>query len=191
LRLVKKNNSKLSDEELLAAYCKTSDPEYFGELYNRYIPLLYGLCLKYLQQEEKAEDAVMQLFEELFPKIASYEIKTFRTWIYSVAKNHCLQLLRKNDPEITVDFSTQFMEFADMLHLLNDEESDDERWKLLQSCLEKLPEKQQVAIRKFFYEEMSYADIVEATDYQLKNVKSYIQNGKRNLKICIENNMPS
>lgn len=90
----------MPDEELLARYNRTGDTKYFGELYNRYIPLLYGVCLKYLGNAEKAEDAVMQLFEELTEKIGRYEITLFRTWLYSVVKNHCFQLLRKEEREI-------------------------------------------------------------------------------------------
>lgn len=90
-----KKISKLSDEELLIHYTKSGDTEYFGELYNRYIPLLYGLCLKYLHDEDRAQEAVMQLFEDLLPKLGNYEIKVFKPWLYRVAKNHCLQLLRK------------------------------------------------------------------------------------------------
>ena len=96
----KRNISKLSDEELLTHYTKSGDTEYFGELYNRYIPLLYGVCLKYLQDEDRAQEAVMQLFEDLLPKTGNYEIKVFKPWLYRVAKNHCLQLLRKENKEI-------------------------------------------------------------------------------------------
>ena len=187
MQLFKKNISTCTDEELLEKYNASGETEYFGTLFNRYMPLLYGICLKYLQNKEKAEDAVMQLFEDLLPKISKYEIKTFRTWLYSVAKNHCFQLLRKSEKEILVDFNVQFVDFADMIHLLSGEkENDDERLFKLNQCLEKLPEVQRIAINKFFMEEMSYADIVEETGYQMKSVKSYIQNGKRNLKICIE-----
>ena len=187
MKLFGKNKNQLSDEELLESFLSSSESEYFGELYNRYIPLLYGVCLKYLQRAEMAEDAVMQIFEDLLPKLQNYEIKVFRTWIYSVAKNHCLQLLRKQHKEIAVDFNTQFVEFADILHLLNDEEQDDDnRVEMLKDCMERLPDEQKAAVQKFFYEEMSYADIVDVTGFQLKSVKSYIQNGKRNLKNCIE-----
>ena len=186
--LIKKNISKYSDEELLDHYGQTRQTEYFGELYNRYIPLLYGLCLKYLQDADKAQDAVMQLFENLLPKVFNYEIKVFRTWIYSVAKNHCLQILRKAEHEILIDFNVHVMESDDILHLFN-EENDNEKVDALNKCMEKLPEPQRISIGYFFMEEMSYADIVEKTGYQLKSVKSYIQNGKRNLKICIENSI--
>jgi RNA polymerase sigma-70 factor (ECF subfamily) len=177
----------LSDEDLLDKYKNLGDAEYFGILYNRYIPLLYGVCLKYFGDADKSQDAVMQIFENIFPKILKYEVKTFRTWIYSVAKNHCLQILRKEKNEIYVDFNSEIMESDEILNLL-EEESGEERNAVLRQCIDKLPDKQQNTIRRFFMEKMSYQDIVDKDGYTLNQVKSYIQNGKRNLKICIEKN---
>ena len=176
----------LSDEELLSRYRSSCNSEYFGILYNRYIPLLYGLCLKYLQQADAAQDAVMQLFEDLLPKVGQYDIQVFKTWVYSVAKNHCLQILRKGSKEITIDFSIPVMESDNFSHLLGEESNDEELVQALNNCIEKLPEPQRLCIVHFFMDEMSYADIVEKTDYNIKSVKSYIQNGKRNLRICME-----
>lgn len=184
--LFRRNISKLTDEELLEQYRQSGTTEYFGELYNRYIPLLYGLCLKYLQDEAQAQDAVMQLFEELLPKVTGYEIKTFRPWLYRVAKNHCLQILRKEAKEIPLDYIPHVVESDEFLHLLCEEESTEEQLGALHHCLNLLPAPQRVSILHFFIEEMSYADIVEQTGFTLNNVKSYIQNGKRNLKICIK-----
>lgn len=184
--LFRKNISKWTDEELLKEFNTTGNADYFGELYNRYTPLLYGVCLKYLQDTDKAQDAVMQLFENLLPRISKYEIQVFRIWLHSVVKNHCLQILRKESREITVDLNVNIMESDEILHLFSEEEIDTEQMEALMRCMEKLPEEQKTSIKKFFMEEMSYADIVEATGYTLSRVKSYIQNGKRNLKICIE-----
>ena len=128
----------------------------------------------------------MQLFEDLHLKIRSYEIETFRTWIHSVVRNHCLQILRKENREIIVDLGMEYMESDEVLHLLEEEEGNEDRKEALKHCLENLPEKQRVSITLFFMDEMSYADITDQTGYQLTRVKSYIQNGKRNLKICIE-----
>ena len=175
----------MSDEDLLALYVQTNQSDYFGDLYSRYISLVYGLCLKYLQNVEKAEDTVMELFEILLPKISDYEIKKFKTWIYSVAKNHCLQILRKQEQTTFVDFSVEIMESDSILHLL-EENGSEEEIATLNRCLEKLPKPQKASISMFFMEEMSYADIAEQTGFLLKTVKSHIQNGKRNLKICIE-----
>jgi RNA polymerase sigma-70 factor (ECF subfamily) len=185
LQLHKTNISTLTDEELLLQFRITSDTEYFGVLYDRYIPLVYGLCLKYLQNADKAEDATMQLFENLAKKVKNYEIKVFRTWLYSVAKNHCFQILRKKEREISLNSENLVMESDSILHLFS-EDSNNDRLIALNKCIEKLPEPQRISVLKFFIEELSYAEIVDATGYQLKSVKSYIQNGKRNLKICIE-----
>lgn len=182
----RRNISKLSDEELLANYTKSGDAEYFGELYNRYIPLLYGLCLKYLQDEDRAQEAVMQLFEDLLPKMANYEITAFKPWLYRVAKNHCLQVLRKENKEIQLDYAINIMESDEFLHLLCEEESTEEQLQALHRCLEKLPDDQRVSITSFFLQEMSYADVAGQTGFTLNNVKSFIQNGKRNLKNCIK-----
>ncbi len=182
----RKNISKLTDEELLKNYCSSGEPEYFGELYNRYIPMLFGVCQKYLKDPERSEDAVMELFENLMHKINRYEVGNFRTWIYSVARNHCLNILRKEQKEIAVDFSTYVMESDEIVRLFDEDDPNEGRINALMDCLEKLPEHQRVSVTCFFLKEMSYSDIADATGYVLSKVKSYIQNGKRNLSICIQ-----
>ena len=167
-------------------YLDSGETEPLGELYNRYVPLVYGLCLKYLKGVEQAEDAVRQVCESLPGKVERYEIREFRVWIYSVAKNHCLQELRKVKREFSSDFSFGIMESDEVTHLLNRKEEEEVRFTALEKCLEQLPLPQRESIRRFFLEEKSYADIVDETNYNLKSVKSYIQNGKRNLKICME-----
>ncbi|MBB4037814.1 RNA polymerase sigma-70 factor (ECF subfamily) [Dysgonomonas hofstadii] len=177
-----------SDEELLFQYKKTGKVEYFQELYERYIPLAYGLCLKYLQSPELSQDAVIDIYENLSQKIQDYEIKVFKNWLYSVVKNHCFHVLKENKKEIIVNFDTQLMESDATIDLLSDNDNE-EKENALNRCLEQLPEPQRVSVEKFFYENKSYADIVDETGFHLKSVKSYIQNGKRNLKICIEKNL--
>ena len=175
-----------TDEELLLLYKNNGKTDYFGKLYDRYIPLVYGLCLKYLQNEDDAQDAVMQIFEELTVKVLKHDIQTFRTWLYTVSKNHCLQVLREKERSLTVELRSDFMESDDILNLLDEEEDNRERIRALQYCMEKLPEQQRISIFYFFSDGLSYADIVDTTGFTLTKVKSYIQNGKRNLKICIE-----
>ena len=173
-----------NDDELLKQFNETSNQEILGQLYSRYIPLIYGLCLKYLQQIEDAEDAVISLYEELSLKIHRYQIENFKTWIYSTAKNHCLQILRKEKNNFFEEIDVQVMESDEFEHLI-DVEDDKEKEDALNYCLEKLPEEQRQSIILFFFEDFSYADIVEKKGFELSKVKSYIQNGKRNLRICI------
>ncbi|MDR2473323.1 MAG: sigma-70 family RNA polymerase sigma factor [Tannerella sp.] len=179
--------SDLSDDELLRRYLDDADADCFGELYNRYIPLLYGIGLKYLNDVPRAEDAVMELFEIIFPKMAQYEVKTFKTWIFTVMKNHCLQTIRRDSREIVVDFNSEIMESDEILHLFENEDDNGHK-EALNKCIEKLPDNQRNAIIRFFVDDLSYQDIAESSQYTVNKVKSYIQNGKRNLKICIERN---
>ena len=180
-----KKRETQTDADLLELFRQTDRSEYLGDLYNRYMPLVYGLCLKYLKDADSAQDAVMQIFEVLLEKVGRFEIKEFRTWLYSVARNHCLQLLRKTKREIATDFGSVVMESDGDLHLF-DREEDEAKLSTLEKCLEQLPAPQRESVRLFFLEEKSYVEVADATSYNLKSVKSYIQNGKRNLKICIE-----
>ena len=175
-----------SDTELLKQFMKTSNQEVLGQLYSRYIPLVYGLCLKYLQQTEDAEDAVISIYEELSLKIQRYQIDNFKPWIYSTAKNHCLQILRKEKKNYFEEIDMQVMESDEFEHLIDVEDNKDKE-DALNYCLDKLSEEQRQCIMLFFFEDFSYADIVEKERFELSKVKSYIQNGKRNLKTCILN----
>ena len=173
-----------SDDELLEQFVKTSNQELLGQLYSRYIPLVYGLCLKYLQQPEDAEDTVINIYEELTQKVQNYRIENFKTWLYSVTKNHCLQILRKEKNRFFEEIDSHSMESDKFEHLI-DAGEDKEKEDALNYCLTTLSEEQRRCIIHFFFEDFSYTDIVEKTGFALSKVKSYIQNGKRNLKICI------
>jgi RNA polymerase sigma-70 factor (ECF subfamily) len=140
-----------------------------------------------LRETEIARDAVMDIYANLTEKVKHYEILNFNTWLYSVAKNHCLHILQKNERTIFVNFEDSFVE-NEPLFTLNDESQNDEELSALNYCMERLPVEQETGIRLFYLEEKSYADVAEITGFELKQVKSYIQNGKRNLKICIEKN---
>ena len=178
--------SQLTDEELLKIFQTKRDTDVFGELYKRYISLTYGLCLKYLEDKELAHDAVMDIFEALMEKMAQYDIKNFSSWLYSVAKNHCLQLLRKGKNISFVKMDDAFMENEELFTLI-DKPQTEEEISALMYCIETLSGEQKTSIQYFYLEEKSYADIVELTGFALSKVKSYIQNGKRNLKTCIIN----
>jgi len=176
--------AEISNDDLLQLFIEGGDIAYFGELYRRYIPLLYGLCLKYLNDKEAANDAVMDIYSNLPEKVIHYEIKNFNSWLYSVAKNHCLQVQRKDKQTIFVKIEDAYVEYEDFFTQI-DKAQTQEEISALEYCITTLNEEQQKSIQLFFYEEKSYLDIVEITGFELSKVKSYIQNGKRNLKTCI------
>ncbi len=181
---IKGKISDYSEENLLRAFVESGDASFFGELYRRYIPLLYGLCLKYLNNKEGAQDAVMDIFELLVEKVPQYEINNFRTWLYSVAKNYCLQVLRKEKQINYINIEEGVVE-NQAIFTLTDIAQSQEETEALEYCLTTLSDEQRVSINYFFYDDKSYADIVDLTGFALSKVKSYIQNGKRNLKNCI------
>jgi RNA polymerase sigma-70 factor (ECF subfamily) len=205
-----------SDEELLVRYREEGDIRILGQLYERYMHLVFGVCLKYLEEREWAKDEVMNIFEKLVTTVPQQEIASFRTWLYVVTKNHCLMLLRSRKSESAhaeamINDPVFFMENYPGMHpVIDDGETDSpesmdrgfnpgrggERdpgggytetdMKRLEECMERLKEEQRNCIRLFFYEGCSYRQISEKLGMEENKVKSYIQNGKRNLKICME-----
>lgn len=172
----------LDDEALLARYKQSGDLELLGALYHRHMHLVYGVSLKYYKDPEESKDAVMQIFEKLVDVIPDQEIHNFKSWLYVVTRNYCLMALRKQKVEI--DSQSIFMETDYLLHL-NGEEQEDHQASLDKALLN-LPEHQRRCIQLFYYQNQSYLEIAEETGYALKKVKSYIQNGKRNLKIYLD-----
>lgn len=170
---------------MLDNFRRTGEISLYGELYKRYIPLVYGLCLKYLANTDAAHDAVMDIFENVMEKLPNYEVQNFKAWLYTVAKNHCFQVIRKEKKVFFMKIEETVVENEEIYTLI-DRPQTKEEMEALSNCIEKLPEVQQKSINYFYIEDKSYADIVELTGYTLKSVKSYIQNGKRNLKICME-----
>lgn len=179
--------SKAKEAELLAEYYQSGDLELLGKLYQPYMHLIYGLCLKYLKNQSKSEDAVMQIFELLIKKLRVHQVDNFKSWLYTVAKNHCLMELRAAGKDI-VQIDDSFMESPQIKHQDNDSDLQEEKLQLLEKCIGELGPEQQQCVRLFYLDEKCYKDIVEITGFEMKKVKSYIQNGRRNLKICIEKN---
>jgi len=193
--LPKYNKSKsakppIPDSELLERYRQSQDSAIVGELFERYTHLVFGVCMKYLKSEDDSKDAVMQIFEKLLEDLKIQQITYFKTWLYTVTRNHCLMILRKNR---LVDFDEHnfekkqplFMESDSTFHLFEEEDSQ-RNIANLQIAINKLKTEQRVCVELFYLKEKSYNDIVELTNYDMNKVKSYIQNGKRNLKILLE-----
>ncbi len=179
-----KKHDDLSDDELLKKYVETGDLEYFGQLYNRYLHLIYGLCMKYFKSSEDSKDATMEIFEHTSTAVLDKEISHFKSWLYVVSKNHCLMQLRKKKVREEKNLAS-FMESESVVHL-NEEEQVDADLEALTACIETLKEEQKRCVSLFYLEKKSYREVETITELPSKAVKSAIQNGKRNLKNCIE-----
>jgi RNA polymerase sigma factor (sigma-70 family) len=183
----KPGRSEASDSMLITEYRKTGSLQVLGELYGRYMHLVYGVCLKYLKDEERSKDAVMQIFEQLISKLKVHEVSNFKSWLYTLARNHCLMDLRSSAKHEFVQMEENFMENDAFTHLDMDDTREN-KLTVMERCMEKLPPEQKDTVTLFYLEQKCYKEVADITGYDLNKVKSYIQNGKRNLKICIEKN---
>jgi RNA polymerase sigma factor (sigma-70 family) len=147
--------------------------------------LVYGVCLKYLEDSETAKDAVMQVFEGLVEKLKKHEVDNFKSWLYTVAKNHCLMQLRSKKNKKTIEINADFMQSGEEWHL-NGTLQKEEQFKTLEHCLQTLSEEQKKVVELFYLQEKCYNDITMATGLEWNKVRSLIQNGRRNLKICMD-----
>ena len=177
--------SNLTDKELAQNYRASGKLEVLGELYQRYMDLLYGVCLKYLKNEEKAKDAVMQIFEELIEKMRRHEVDNVKGWMYQLAKNYCLMQLRTPKNLKTVEINTDIMQSTENVHL-NGLMEKEENLNKLEYCIGILPGDQQKMIQLFYLQGKCYQEIVDETGTGWNQVRSNIQNGRRNLKNCME-----
>lgn len=173
------------DDELLRLYKASGDIVYLGELYERYMHLVFGLCMKYLRSEEESKDMSMQIFEKLAEATKVAEIRNFKSWLHVLAKNECLMLLRSRKYRMAkASVEINGNENMDMAYALHPTEEGTLEIKLqeLELSIEELPPEQKECIRLFYLEQKCYKTIAALTGHELKKVKSYIQNGKRNLK---------
>jgi len=197
------NIKDCSDSELVQKFRDSRDNAIVGELFQRYTHLVFGVCMKYLKDEDEAKDGVMQIFEKILTDLHRHNVDNFKGWLYMVAKNHCLMYFRSKKIHVelprhlTGDFGdnhsddeTSFgnddgvpVELTSSLH--HNGEDKEKQLTLMESVIKELKEGQKICIELFYLQEKSYEEVAKMTGYTMKEVKSYIQNGKRNLKILM------
>jgi len=177
---------KSTDKELLAAFKETGDINHLSTLYQRYMDLVFGVCLKYFKDPERSKDAVMDIFNELNTKLRVHEVENFKGWLHVLSRNYCLMQLRSPRNIKTIEFNASFMYSEQNMHLNGEALEKEENFKKLEQCMETLPEEQKRSVMLFYLENKCYNEIAEITGFEWSKVRSYIQNGKRNLKICID-----
>jgi len=175
----------IDDNELLQKFYADHDNEWLGILLQRYTMLLLGVCMKYLKNEEEAKDAVQQVFLKAINELHKYKVDYFKSWIYMVAKNHCLMKLRDKG-KYTTEINERLMATPDEITDKNNYIEKDKALTNMAEALLQLNKEQQVCITLFFLEKKSYQEITAQTSFTLMQVKSHIQNGKRNLKLLME-----
>jgi len=175
--------SELSDSDLIKHYREFKNKEVLGEFFNRYMHLVFAVCMKYLKNTELAKDTVMEIFESLDEKLLEFDIQYFKGWIHMVSRNDCLMKLREVDIEKWKIFRNSDVENASVLHQDNEEEIAINK---INGSLRQLKNGQRKCLEMMYFQNMSYKEIASETGYTLKQVKSYIQNGKRKLKLLVK-----
>ncbi|HEY6503320.1 MAG TPA: sigma-70 family RNA polymerase sigma factor [Chitinophagaceae bacterium] len=176
----------ITDQELLEKFYADHNNEWLGILLERYTLLLLGVCMKYLKNEDDAKDSVQQIFLKVIQELHKYKVEYFKSWVYMVAKNHCLMKLRDRNGKSATVINEKLMsapeEETDRQALLQ----NDLALEVMEEALKELNPEQQQCVTLFYLQKKSYQEINETTGFTMLQVKSYIQNGKRNLRILIE-----
>ena len=179
----------ITDQELLEKFHADHNNEWLGILLERYTLLLLGVCMKYLKNEDDAKDSVQQIFLKVIQELHKYKVEYFKSWIYMVAKNHCLMKLRDRHGKLPVEINEKLMsspgEEPDQQTLLQ----NDQTLEFMEEALKELNPEQKQCVTLFYLQKKTYQEINELTGFTMLQVKSYIQNGKRNLRILIERKM--
>lgn len=181
-----KNIDQKTDLELIAEYKRSGNKDMVGKLFERYSHLVYGVCLKYLKNQPEAQDAVLLIFEKLMVDLKTNEITNFRSWLHTVSRNHCLMFIRKHkknwEKEQDMETAEIYLESEDTLPEVQAKEL---QLTQLEKAIEQLKPDQKAVIELFYIQEKCYEEVSQITGFTMKQVKSYIQNGKRNLKIIL------
>ena len=182
------DTTNASDAELVQLYRKDGDVKVLGTLYQRYMDVIYGVCLKYLKDAEQSKDAVINIYEELTHKLKKHEVEHFKSWLYTLARNHCLMQLRREKGKNTVEMQESFMQSGEMMH--PDEVLGKEgQLTAMEECMKQLSELQKTCVELFYLRGKCYNEICEQTGLEWNKVRSYIQNARRNLKLCMDSKL--
>lgn len=182
-----KHSKQYTDRELIWNYKNSKKTKFIAILFDKYSHLVFGTCLKYLNDTEKAKDAMMGVFEKLMDELLIKEVGNFNSYLYVMTKNHCLMEIRKSNKINTQDFEKLKDTFEEE-ETLETAFIKERKFEDLEDAIKTLPEEQQTCIQLFYFEKLNYTEIAEKTGFDMNKVKSYLQNGKRKLKIILTQN---
>lgn len=174
----------ITDAELLQNFYKDHDNKWLGILLPRYTLLLLGVCMKYLKNEEDARDCVQQIFLKVINELQKYKVDYFKSWIYMIAKNHCLMKLRGNK-NVSVELNEKIIPAEEGQIDKTDFVEKEALLIKMQRAIKQLNREQQECVNLFYLQKKSYSEVSEITGFSMLQVKSHLQNGKRKLKLLM------
>lgn len=183
-----KKKDRLNDEELALDYFTSGNMTLLGDLFEKHVTTVYGVCLFYFRDQDLAKDAVMQIFEKLITELRKTKINNFKAWLSFVVRNYCIGELRKKKgkyflPETYLDFELTETSLAEEEQI--EAVKDEQMLEYMKEVLPTINEKQRQCVDLFYLKNRSYQEIADTTGFSINEIKSYIQNGKRNLKLLI------
>jgi len=185
LEWFKTKHIDLTDKELLERIKKDPSNQWSTALFSRYVELIYGVCMKYYKDPTNSKDATMDIYEKFCVKIKTHNVEHIKSWLYTLVKNHCLEKLRKSNRDREKFNDIPFMQSEEVFHPFSTDEKEMVLLKL-EECITKLKGDQKECIELFYLQKKSYEEISNSLKLEWNRVRSLIQNGRRNLKICIE-----
>ncbi|HVX50241.1 MAG TPA: sigma-70 family RNA polymerase sigma factor [Chitinophagaceae bacterium] len=178
----------IPDHDLLDRFYSSRDNQWLGILLQRYTLLLLGVCMKYLKNEEEAKDTVQQIFLKVITELQKYRVDYFKSWLYMIARNQCLMRLRDKHAKTPAEITEKLGIQQEESHIAELTEKD-KLLSVMENALQELNEEQKTCVTLFYLQKKSYSAISEETGLTLLQVKSHIQNGKRNLRLLVEKKM--
>ena len=182
---LEKNIELEQDLALVEAYKTDNDSAALASFFTKYMPLIYGVCLKYLQDEERSKDTVMEIYEKLAIKLKKHNVSNPKSWLYILTKNHCYEILRSSKRSKEKESRANLM-YSEQVYRLNDSQKKEAELSMMDDCIENLEERQQKTVRMFYLEKKTYKEICKELEINWNKARSLIQNGRRNLKKCME-----
>lgn len=177
------DDKHIDENECIARYKSTEDQKFLVKLFESYSAMIYGVCMKYLNNRSDAEDAFQSIYMLVKRKLLKHEVESFRPWVYVLTKNYCFDILRRKKKQIDKENEANFMYSEQVFH---PDSTDENQYKKLNGCIEKLNEEQNLCVKAFYFEGMTYHQVAEKYDWKWSKVRSLIQNGRRMIKNCLE-----
>lgn len=166
-----------TDAKLVSLVVKGNESA-FREVMDRHQGAIYGFALRFLKDAQEAEDSAQEVFLRLYRTAADYQPRaSLRTYLFRIAKNLCIDSLRKKRPEAmdelpeTIDGKTAFEQL-----------SNAESMQSLLDAVSSLPDNQRAAILLCHDQEMSYQEIAESLSITVSAVESLLVRARRILR---------